>query len=127
LDFSNMFYLYGVCVWILPFPPAGIEIIKTDSPHVYFTTDCLSTATKPDKINSNLNIYPNPAKEYIVFDLTNNSSPAIVEIFGIQGKKMFEHKISGDNRLFISYLPKGIYLYRLYNNDNIYSGKITVE
>ncbi len=29
-----------VCVWDIPFPPAGVDVDTTDSPNVYFTTDC---------------------------------------------------------------------------------------
>lgn len=32
--------LYKVCVWELPFPSTGVELDTTDSPNVYFTTDC---------------------------------------------------------------------------------------
>jgi len=29
-----------VCVWEMPFPPEGVEVSKTNSPNLYFTTDC---------------------------------------------------------------------------------------
>jgi len=32
--------LYKVCVWEMPFPPAGVEVDTSGSPNVYFTTDC---------------------------------------------------------------------------------------
>jgi hypothetical protein len=38
--------LYGmpslgqVCVWTMPFPPEGVTIDTTNSPNVYFTTEC---------------------------------------------------------------------------------------
>ena len=32
--------LYEVCVWEMPFPPAGVNVDTTGSPNVYFTTDC---------------------------------------------------------------------------------------
>lgn len=40
LDISQMSTLYQVCVWELPFPPTGVSVDTTDSPNVYFTTDC---------------------------------------------------------------------------------------
>jgi hypothetical protein len=40
LDISDMETLFEVCVWKLPFPPAGINVNTTDSPFVYFTIDC---------------------------------------------------------------------------------------
>jgi hypothetical protein len=32
--------LSKVCVWILPFPPTGFTIDRTNSLNVYFSTDC---------------------------------------------------------------------------------------
>jgi uncharacterized protein (TIGR02145 family) len=45
LDLSYMPTLYEVCVWELPFPPAGKDdlIDTTGSPNIYFTTDCSVT------------------------------------------------------------------------------------
>ncbi|MFC2125407.1 hypothetical protein ACFLU5_11410 [Bacteroidota bacterium] len=40
LRIDNMSLLNKVCVWELPFPPAGVDLNKTDSPNVYFTTEC---------------------------------------------------------------------------------------
>lgn len=72
-------------------------------------------------------IYPNPAKEFIVFDLNNISESAIAEIFDIQGKKVLEQRLSGDRKVVVSYLRKGLYLYKLYNSGTIYSGKFLIE
>lgn len=40
LIIGNMTTLTEVCVWIEPFPPAGIAIDTTGSPNIYFTTEC---------------------------------------------------------------------------------------
>jgi Leucine-rich repeat (LRR) protein len=40
LDIGEMPSLYKVCVWEMPFPQAFISVYKTNSPNVYFTTDC---------------------------------------------------------------------------------------
>jgi len=40
LYLMNMSSLYKVCVWEMPFPPDGVSVDSTDSPNVYFTTDC---------------------------------------------------------------------------------------
>lgn len=40
LSIGDMPALTEVCVWIMPFPPAGLEINSTGSPNVFFTTDC---------------------------------------------------------------------------------------
>ena len=40
LNLSQMPTLYHVCVWEMPFPPAGVYVDTTGSPNVYFTADC---------------------------------------------------------------------------------------
>ncbi len=45
ISIKDMPLLTRVCVWELPFPPAGIKIDTTGSPSVYFTTDCNHTLT----------------------------------------------------------------------------------
>jgi len=40
LAIMHMPSLNMVCVWIIPFPPAGVAVDTTNSPNVYFTTDC---------------------------------------------------------------------------------------
>lgn len=41
LDISEIPSLSKVCVWIMPFPPQGVQLDFTGSPSVYFTTECL--------------------------------------------------------------------------------------
>jgi len=37
---EDMSSLYKVCVWTMPFPPAGVEIVTTNCPNMFFTTGC---------------------------------------------------------------------------------------
>jgi hypothetical protein len=68
-----------------------------------------------------------PAKEYIIFDLTNISSSAMVELFDLQGKKVLERKLTDNKQVSVSNLPKGMYIYKLNNRDIIYTGKLIIE
>ena len=40
IGFDNMPMLMEVCVWRLPFPPAGVTTLQDFSPNVYFTNQC---------------------------------------------------------------------------------------
>lgn len=40
LEINEMPSLIKVCVWTMPFPPAGLKLDTTGSLNVYFTTDC---------------------------------------------------------------------------------------
>jgi len=37
---SDMPSINEVCVWEMPFPPQGVVVEMTNSPNLYFTTDC---------------------------------------------------------------------------------------
>ena len=72
-------------------------------------------------------IYPNPAKEFVVYDVTNSSESAITEIFDNQGRKVLEQDLSENRKIDICKLASGLYLFRLNNSGKIFTGKIVVE
>jgi len=76
---------------------------------------------------NHISVYPNPASEYIVFEVTNISEPALVEIFDNQGKKVLQQKLSENKHISVGKLPKGLYMYKLNNSGNIYTGKVIVK
>jgi hypothetical protein len=77
--------------------------------------------------DNTLHVYPNPAREFIVFDLTDISGSAIAEVFDIQGKMVLEQKLYGNRKMSVSHLSKGLYLYKVTNSGNIYTGKLIIE
>jgi len=86
-----------------------------------------NTTLVPMTPEREVSVYPNPASEYILFDLTAISESAIVELFDLQGKKVLEQKLSENKRISVNNLRKGLYLYRLNDSGYIYKGKILVE
>jgi hypothetical protein len=73
-----------------------------------------------------LNIYPNPAREEIAFDL--QITQATMTIFDITGKEVKQAQLQGGNeRLNIENLESGIYLIRVESADSVYHGKFVVE
>ena len=81
----------------------------------------------PNIFENQIYVYPNPAKDYIIFDLSNISSSAIIEFFDMQGKKVLQQKLYDNKQITISGLPKGLYMYKLNNGGNIYTGKLIIE
>ncbi len=77
--------------------------------------------------NMDISVYPNPAKEFIVFDLPNISESSIVEIFDIHGTKILEQRLTDNKQVFLGNLNKGLYLFRIHNRVNVYEGKIVVD
>ena len=73
-----------------------------------------------------LNVYPNPAIDYVVFEVNKISKSATVEIFDMQGKKVIEKKLNENGQISISNLTRGMYVYWLNNIGTIYTGKLIV-
>jgi hypothetical protein len=96
--------------------------------------DTTSTPVNPTKlvnINSgNCIIYPNPAKNYVYYQLKDNGNSAVVaKISSISGQELYNETIannSGNGFLSIDGLKKGIYFVEIINQNLVYSGKIIV-
>jgi hypothetical protein len=74
-----------------------------------------------------IHVYPNPAKEFIVFDLADISGSAIAEIFDIHGKMVLEQRLSDNRQISVSNLSRGLYIYKVLNGVNNYTGKLIIE
>ncbi|KAA5826414.1 T9SS type A sorting domain-containing protein [Algibacter amylolyticus] len=75
---------------------------------------------------SKLNIYPNPAQDYIQID-ANDVKVESVEMFSLVGQKVISKSNLINSRLDISNLGRGIYLLKVNANDGSLTTKIIVE
>lgn len=76
-----------------------------------------------------INIYPNPAKDFVYVDIeANNFSKAEIELYDIQGKMVKRAKLKAKegNRVDISSLKAGAYTYNVSLNGKTISGKVIV-
>jgi hypothetical protein len=67
-------------------------------------------------------IFPNPAKDNI--RIQNISENTLVSIFNIQGKEIFSKIVRNNETLNISSFSPGIYLVRVSNSQNNWTGKL---
>jgi hypothetical protein len=74
-----------------------------------------------------IRVYPNPAREFIVFDVVDIAGSAIAEIFDIQGKMVLEQRLSGNKQISVSNLSKGLYIYKVLNGGINFTGKLIIE
>jgi hypothetical protein len=81
----------------------------------------------PNIPENRISVYPNPASEYVVFDIAKSSESAIVEMFTLEGKMILEQKLPENRQVSVITLPKGLYVYRLNVSGTIYKGKLSVE
>ncbi|MDR2683379.1 MAG: T9SS type A sorting domain-containing protein, partial [Dysgonamonadaceae bacterium] len=73
--------------------------------------------------NNTLRIYPNPASDFIVVELSG-ASTAKVEILTSTGNRVLSQEISSSGKMDISTLPKGLYLLRVNTGGKFYTEKI---
>jgi len=69
---------------------------------------------------ASLKVYPNPSSDRIIFEPVNG--PCNVEVFSAEGKQMISKQLKG-NSLNIGNLPQGVYLYKLYTDDKVFTGR----
>jgi predicted GH43/DUF377 family glycosyl hydrolase len=127
LSIDEMPTLFEVCVWVLPFPPEGVEIDTTGSPNVCFETDCNGTCSTTG-INTNsptgLSIYPNPTNNILTIE-TNRSGKHTVEIASLNGQLLFTDKIEGpSHQIDLSSFEKGLYFITVRSRDYVRTEKI---
>ncbi len=90
-----------------------------------------SNITNIDNLKSvekqtNNKVYPNPSKDFIIFEL--EALPSKVTIFNSQGKVVFDETIF--NNLFLLELEeysKGVYVYLIINDNSIDKGRFVVN
>jgi hypothetical protein len=99
--------------------------VNSDKDTYYYSGSNTSIFNNTD--NKGIKVYPNPAKEFIIFSLSDIPESAVAEIYDIQGRKVLEHKISQNRQISVSNLSTGLYIYKLYTNGVIYKGKLLIK
>jgi hypothetical protein len=113
VDLEWMPTLYDVCVWVLPFPPAGVDVNKDGSPNVNYTTVCASGIPVDYKEDGILYIYPNPSGDIINIEIDNLNN-ALIEFYNVNGTLIFSKEPGSKlENIDISAFPKGIYIIKL--------------
>jgi len=86
-----------------------------------------------DKINhhlivNNLDTYPNPAKNFVVFKLPDNTSTIRLKVYDINGK-LIKELMTNENEVQwdCQNTVAGIYFYRTQIGDIIYNGKVIIS
>jgi len=73
-----------------------------------------------------LNISPNPSKDGIfIFPTLDNENQTQIEITNAMGQVLFKTPYS--HRIDLSQYPQGLYLYKVVNNDEYYSGRLIIR
>lgn len=106
--------------WNLPANDLDIIVFKLDS-----SGNLITGNDNIDIICNTINVFPNPATEYLHFHSEIFHNDLQIEIYRIDGSKQIDQSyISKDSNVDISHLLAGIYIYRILDNGNcVQSGK----
>ncbi len=109
---------------VYPYLPSG-NIIVSDMQSGLYVLDCTIPINSAENINQNLNIYPNPAKDYFNVNIDAKK----IEIYDISSRKITQQIIAIDHKFYRNNIANGLYIYRLFNEKNleIGNGKIIFE
>ncbi len=87
---------------------------------IYSTNTCGGLGNKISQENNNdkeveIKAYPNPNKGIFTIDFNKNETGYLVEIFSMQGQKVFKKSVEKENKLQINNLTTGIYYVTISN------------
>ncbi len=95
------------------------KILNAAEAEVEITTGTTTIGNPAD-----INIYPNPTKDYITI---NAEKGAKISIYNTSGKVVLRSEMNEDKKtLSLSNLNKGSYFVEIYNNEKVYSKKIVI-
>jgi len=78
------------------------------------------------ELESALSIFPNPAKDNVTINISNNIETRI-EIYNVLGKRVFIRRINESMSLDISSLKSGLYLFKFIQEDKITIKKLIIQ
>jgi len=95
------------------------EILKDD------TTNVIEPATTASEIS----VYPNPAKDYIQFEVRGSVFGVFeLHLFDVFGRQVAGKDITSEQTILdVSKLPVGVYFYRVALGEVVYTGKIVIQ
>ncbi|KPJ98604.1 MAG: hypothetical protein AMJ60_07700 [Desulfobacterales bacterium SG8_35] len=119
--------LNEICVWIIPFPPTGFELLSEGSPGICFDTICNSICDITGIGifgNENLSIYPNPTYTMLTIE-TITADRLHLELTSLNGQIIYEKKLEGTtHHIDLSSFGKGVYFITIRSKDFVTTRKI---
>ncbi|MCK4662323.1 MAG: cadherin domain-containing protein [Bacteroidales bacterium] len=96
------------------------------------TVSLVPDAIAQFNLNELLNIYPNPAKDYLYLDMKNIVKEINIRIFDVKNQIIYENTFTGNSKdniekVDISEYQKGLYFIRAFYNNKEYTGRIVLQ
>lgn len=83
-----------------------------------------SIGTEARNVTKTSSFYPNPTSDFIHLSATGDTAPYLLEIFSLNGEKVFSVEVGGQHPINISSLSPGAYLTRLVFPDYVLTDKL---
>ena len=98
----------------------GVMWLGTNKGLVSFNKNELKTPAKPEhKLVSEIELFPNPANDFITLKIPVELQNSTVDILNTQGQTVKTFSVNKNNsRLDVRFLPEGIYLVRFQSDEN---------
>lgn len=103
------------------------QLVATEVFSFHCSTKENTTSAVDLNTSSEQRVYPNPASDYVVFDIDNNLRTTTVELYTLQGNKISVQQLPNNKQLSVSQLKPGMYIYKIIQESKIRSGKIRVK
>jgi hypothetical protein len=121
--------------WSFYYAPQKINKVKLfsdgtayafgDSGLVMKTSIITSIKNNQSQINT-INIYPNPATNYLIIDGISHMNPKTIQLYDLKGTLLKAFNVSS-NYLDLNGLPKGIFLLKIQTQDAQISKKVIIN
>ena len=119
LSFDSIFVYVGIS-----------GILTSGGVYKRLLSDIIPTGIKNMKENINVSIFPNPARDKVYIDLQDLDFRKNITfiIYDMQGHLLLQQDIMQDiTELNIEAFPKGIYVLKLCNNNNVMTKKLVIR
>jgi hypothetical protein len=120
-DFRHMLLIKLLYYWD---EEASEWIYDTKITCYYSEQNVMNLANYQEEI---IKIYPNPANDFIKFEINSPLKSATFKLYDIMGKEWISKEVTGNNELNIKHLSSGMYFYDLYVNGIKHSGRLIIQ
>ena len=79
-----------------------------------------------EKLDLKLQVYPNPAKDMVTI-MTYSNMPSTIEVFALDGKKVYETEAVNSAAINVSQWQNGVYIVRSYDRMGVRTAKMVVK
>ena len=92
----------------------------------YYYSNQTITGIK-ENTQKKVDVYPNPATDFINLHVGTTLDPAKIEIYDSQGKLVMTEDIIPGKQISVKHLQRGLYIYKVSFQDTILTGKIILQ